>query len=93
MSAKSAFCPLSSRAAGIAPVEFGDTLMQVRSLAGLPTELDRVPLLSVPDKDNNDALESAEISRWLQALLPRRQSHLTSHSLKATVLVWCCKLA
>ena len=79
---------------GIASKDFGDTLKQVRDLAGLPNQLDKVPLLPVPPEDNtwsDDALESAEISRWLQALLPRPQDHLTSHSLKATVLVWCCK--
>ena len=91
---KKRLLPIVIPGRGIAPAEFGDTLMQVRRLAGLPTELDKVPLLPVPHEDNtwsNYALESAEISRWLQALLPRPQNHLTSHSLKATVLVWCCK--
>ena len=91
---KKRLLPIVIPGRGIASKDFGDTLKQVRDLAGLPNQLDKVPLLPVPREDNtwsDDALESAEISRWLQALLPRPQDHLMSHSLKATVLLRGCK--
>ena len=77
-------------------VDFGETWCKVRDLAGLPVDLKDGPFFPAPegeDKWSNRALESGEISRWLQALLPRpeHQQALTSHSLKVTTLTWCCK--
>ena len=79
---------------GIAQKPFGDTLIEVRTQAGLPMQLDKEPFLPAPKQDElwtAEPLESCEISKWLQGLLPRPNAGLTSHSLKATLLVWCCK--
>ena len=55
-----------------------------------------VPFLPAPRPDgswSSDPLSSSEVTRWLRFLLPRSDSEkpLSSHSLKATTLVWCSK--
>ena len=95
-SQKRRLLPLVMPASGIAEVDVGETWCKVRDLAGLPIDLKDGPFFPAPegeDKWSNRALESGEISRWLQALLPRpeHQQALTSHSLKVTTLTWRCK--
>ena len=88
--------PLVIPGIGIAKVPLGQLLLELRDKAGLLNDGIDVPFLPAPRPDgswSSDPLSSSEVTRWLRFLLPRPDSEkpLSSHSLKATTLVWCSK--